>query len=185
MEILNKIKGLDTKVKILGVIAIVLLFVIVVSLINNSSTSSNNETYDNYYQDDNFGNNEEVTAVQKEDIVAETPDIEVVILSKKFGGDTHGYIEITNATVSVDGTFGDAVINVEGIKGGHGRQKTDGTYWYSNPPIEYRVYDANGTLLWSNNIYVDNYENKEQGDICKGSAWTYVDANKVARIEIG
>ena len=146
----------------------------------NSSTNANNENYNNnnYYQNDNFGNNEDVTAVPKEDIVATNPDIEVVILSKKFGGGSWGYVELTEAYASVDASLGCVLINVEGVKGHPGD-----TGW--SPAIEYRVYDANDTLLWSNDVYVDNYENKEQGDICKGSTPTYLKPEKVARIEIG
>jgi|GEM_PF-4880748 len=185
MDIFNKIKGLDTKVKVLGAVALVLVFIIIIMLVSNSSTNSNNDNYnDNYYQEDNFGNNEDVTAVQKEDVVATTPDIEVVILSKKFGGGIDGYVEVTKASASVN-ERGEVLLSVEGIKGGPGDQKSDGSYWYGNPYIKYRVYDANGTLLSDGALKVDNYENKEQGDICKGVDNTHIEAEKVARIEIG
>ncbi|MBR2952887.1 MAG: hypothetical protein IKC45_00720 [Clostridia bacterium] len=180
MDILNRIKNSDTKVKFLGVIVIVLILIIIMVIIGRTSSNSNNENYNNnnYYQDDDFGNNEEVTAVEKEDVVATTPDIEVVILSEKFGGGSWGYIELTKAYASVDVSLDVVLINVEGIKGNPGEEG-----W--SPAIPYRVYDANDTLLWSNDVYVDNYENKEQGDICKGSTPTYLKPEQVARIEIG
>lgn len=175
---------------VLGIAVAALILMIMIVVIINSNNSSNNQytpPVDNV--NDTFGNDEDVTAIAKDEITtekvtAENPEIEVVILSKKFGGGSHGYIEIKEATAYVD-NLGDANISVTGIKGGHGDKKSDGTYWYSNPSIPYRVYDANGTELWANNVYVDNYENKEVGDLCKGSTPTYVDANKVARIEIG
>lgn len=173
----------------IGVAILCLILIIMLELLMGSSdTASSDTAYDNTY--DNFGNDEIVTAISPEEIATEkvtveNAGIEVVMLSKKFGGGIDGYIELTEAAAYVD-TFGDASITVTGIKGDHGESKRpDGTYRYGNPYIPFRAYDANGTVLYSGSVKVDNYENKEKGDVCKGSQTTFVEAEKVAKIEIG
>ena len=172
----------------IGVAILCLILIIMLELLMGSSdTASNDTAYDNTY--DNFGNDEIVTAISPEEIATEkvtveNVGIEVVMLSKKFGGETDGYIELTEASAYVD-TLGFACVTVTGIKGDHGVQRSDGTYYYNNPSIPFRAYDANGTVLDSGSLKVDNYENKEKGDVCKGSETTFVEAEKVAKIEIG
>ncbi|MDE5994561.1 MAG: hypothetical protein K2G60_03510 [Oscillospiraceae bacterium] len=185
-DLRSKINELPTKTKIFagigGALIIVLMFVFLGALGSKpiNSGNANNSSYNtpNAPANDNFGKNEAVTAVPTEEITQAPTNVKIEILSKKFGSENDGYVSVTDVSTYVD-TLGKLCISVTATKTRMGEKS------YGDPPIPYRVYDSSGRELWSNNIYLDNFKNKEVGDTAKGSTSTYIEPYKIATVEIG
>lgn len=175
----SNMKSIDKKkIFAIGAVAIVVILIFSSLFGGGEDYQGSNEPV---YQEDDFGKkNEVVTQPQTtEAITVAQPNVEVVVNRKKFYNSLNGTAELVDYQTSIMKNTNKVVLEVK-IK--VISKENDPSDMFTVPCT---AYDANGTLLFSNNAWVMGWVTAETGDILRGTFDTMCKNGEVARIEIG
>lgn len=173
----KKIDGM--KILLVGVVVLVVL-IIVFALFGGSGRDYHGTNTPTYIEDDFGKNNEVITQPQTtEAITVAKPDVEIFVNRTEFYNSLNGTAELVDYQTSIMKNTNKVVLEVK-IKV---ISKEENPWDMFTVPCT--AYDANGTLLFSNNAWVSGWVTAETGDILRGTFDTMCKNGEVARIEIG